>query len=135
MIEMLRAILEIATPQTQSTAYGAFPSPAEDHQHPVLHVGKQIVTQPIATFFYEVLGDAMESEGIFDGDTVVIDRSLNCRHGHLVIATIDGEFYVRKIERRAGKFYLCGASVSSHAVELSENCEVIGRITWILRKV
>ena len=53
-----------------------------------------------------VKGDSMRDEGIFDGDVILIDRAITPRHGHIVVAEIDGEFLVKKLSLRQGRMKL-----------------------------
>ncbi len=76
-----------------------FPSPAADYVDSRLD-------NPVSTFFFPVEGDSMEGAEIFDGDILVVDRSIKARHGHIVIAFIDGERLVKRLYDRAGKMAL-----------------------------
>ena len=50
-----------------------------------------LVTNQPATFYYRASGWSMVMEGICDGDTLIVDRSVSPRDGDLVIATWDGQ--------------------------------------------
>ncbi|MGE1072702.1 LexA family protein [Pseudomonas fragariae (ex Marin et al. 2024)] len=39
----------------------------------------------------EIDGNSMQGIGIFDGDLIVVDRSLTAVHGSIVIASVNGE--------------------------------------------
>jgi DNA polymerase V len=60
-----------------------------------LSLDEHFLKNPAATFFVMVDGDDMEEHGIFKGDTLIIDRSLNPEKNSIVIAVIDGELTVR----------------------------------------
>jgi SOS-response transcriptional repressor LexA len=60
-----------------------------------LSLDEQFLKNPAATFFVKVDGDGMEEHGIFKGDTLIIDRSLNTEKNSIVIVVIDGELTVR----------------------------------------
>jgi DNA polymerase V len=72
-----------------------FASPSEDDLDVPLNLHKYVVRHPAATFFVRMTGSIMESHGIFDGDILVIDRSLIPKIESIVMAVIDGEFVVR----------------------------------------
>ena len=40
----------------------------------------------------------MVDAGIFDGDIVVVDRSLEPRHGDVVVAVVDGERSLKRLD-------------------------------------
>ena len=62
-----------------------FPSPAQDFIEKTLDINELCVKRPAATFFVRVSGDSMTDAGIFPGDILVVDRSLQARHGDIVI--------------------------------------------------
>jgi DNA polymerase V len=48
-----------------------------------------------ATMLVRVKGDSMRDAGIFDGNLLVVDKSLSAQHGDIVVALLDGEFTVK----------------------------------------
>ena len=68
-----------------------FPSPAADYEDARLDINDYLVRNPVSTFFFAVQGDSMQGAEIFDGDILVVDRSIRARHGHVVVAFINGE--------------------------------------------
>lgn len=117
------------------TVQCGFPSPADDHQHQRLDVSKLLVQQPDATFFMRVRGPSMRDAGIDEGDYVVVDRSITPKHGHIVLAVIDGEFTVKQLFKRAGRVKLCAANPTFADIEIKEAQEltVWGVVTWTLK--
>ena len=74
-----------------------FPSPAEQYSEPPLDLNDLLVKRPAATFFLRVQGDSMIARGIFDGDLLVVDRSLTPKSGDVVVVALDGEFTVKTL--------------------------------------
>ena len=60
-----------------------------------LSLDEHFIKHPAATFFVKVEGDGMDDHGIYKGDTLIVDRSLNPGKNSTVIAVIDGEPTVR----------------------------------------
>lgn len=60
-----------------------------------LSLDEHLIKHPAATFFVTVEGDGMIDHGIYDGDTLVIDRSLTPTRNSIVVAVIDGELTTR----------------------------------------
>lgn len=85
-----RALLRKAVP-------AGFPSPADDHVQQRLSLDEHLVQHKESTFFMRVGGDSMRDLGIFDGDLLVVDRSVPATHGCVVIAVVDGEFTVKQL--------------------------------------
>ena len=53
-----------------------FPSPADDYTHDTLDFNRDYIRHPEASFYGDVEGDSMRDAGIFDGDKVIIDRTV-----------------------------------------------------------
>ena len=58
------------------------------------------------TFFMRVSGDAMSGAGIFSGDVVIVDRSAKAASGKVVIANLNGEMLIRRLEKTFNKIRL-----------------------------
>ena len=67
-----------------------FPSPAADY----------VDQHPSATYFVKASGDSMIDGGISDGDLLIVDSAITASHGDIVIAAVDGEFTVKKLQLR-----------------------------------
>jgi DNA polymerase V len=52
----------------------------------------------------------MVETGIFDNDILVVDRAIKPRHGHIVVAIVDGDFTVKLLHQRAGRIKLKAAN-------------------------
>ena len=52
----------------------------------------------------------MREAGIDDGDVVIVDRAIAPRSGQIVVAVVDGEFTVKHLWQRAGRFKLKAAN-------------------------
>jgi DNA polymerase V len=83
-----------------SSVPAGFPSPAEDYQEHKLDLNNLLIKRPSSTFFVRVSGDSMTGAGIFDGDLLVVDRSLPAADRKIVIAVVNGEFTVKRLRRR-----------------------------------
>ena len=60
-----------------------------------LSLDEHFIKHPASTFFVTVEGEDMDKHGIFKGDTLIVDRSLNPEKNSIVIVVIDGELTVR----------------------------------------
>ena len=75
--------------------HAGFPSPAADCTERI-DITRELIRHPETTFYARIEGDSMQDAGIFSGDLVVIDRSLQASDGDFVAAYIDGEFTVKE---------------------------------------
>lgn len=89
---------ELKLPLFVSTIEAGFPSPAENTLDKALDLNELLIHHPEATFFVRVSGDSMIKAGISEGDLLIVDRSLSPAHGKIVIAVVDGEFTVKRLE-------------------------------------
>ena len=77
----------------------------------------------------------MVDAGIFPGDLVVVDRSLEPRHGDAVIAIVNGERSIKRINLRGRSELLQCANRRMPPFVLPEcaDVEIWGVVTWCLR--
>tara|TARA_Y100000589_G_scaffold26733_1_gene22185 strand:- start:7870 stop:8265 length:396 start_codon:yes stop_codon:yes gene_type:complete len=83
-----------------------FPSPADDYQEDNIDLNEYLIRNPFSTFFLKVKGDSMINAGIQDQDLIIVDKSLTAKPGNIVIATIDGDFTVKRLEKKNDELYL-----------------------------
>lgn len=57
-------------------------------------------------YLLRVQGDSMRDDGILDGDLVAVHRTAEARDGQTVVARIDGELTIKRLEQRAGHLRL-----------------------------
>ncbi|RYF79530.1 MAG: translesion error-prone DNA polymerase V autoproteolytic subunit [Comamonadaceae bacterium] len=113
-----------------------FPSPADDYACKRIDLNDILVTHPQATFMIRVAGDSMREEGIEDGDVLVVNRAIKPRHGHVVVAVLDGEFTVKKLYQRAGRMKLRAANPTYPDIIPSDGqtLEVWGVVTSCIKQ-
>jgi DNA polymerase V len=93
-------------PLVEAGLSAGFPSPAEDYLELKLDLNRELIRNPSATFFGRVNGNSMTDAGIFDGDILVIDKSLDPRNNSVLVCFIDGEFTVKKVKAIGNHMYL-----------------------------
>ena len=83
-----------------------FPSPADDYTEQNIDLNEHLIKNPFSTFFLRVKGDSMINSGIQNHDLIIVDKSLIPIPGNIVIAMIDGEFTVKRLEKKNDELYL-----------------------------
>jgi DNA polymerase V len=113
-----------------------FPSPADDFNTKRIDLTEVLIQHPAATFLLRVRGDSMKDAGIFDGDVLVVDRALRPRHGHIVVAQVDGEFTVKYLHRRNGLVRLTAANATYPDISPrdGQTIEVWGVVTSAIKQ-
>jgi DNA polymerase V len=86
-----------------ATGFGAA---ADDYSERGIDLNEQLISNKPATFFFRMNGDAMVGAGIFSGDILIVDRSINNVNGKVVIAILNGEMMIRRLEKTMNKIRL-----------------------------
>ena len=79
-------------------AASGFPSQADDYLEGHLDLNDFLIKHPSATFLARAMGQTMRAAGIYEGDLLIIDRSLKPQHKDIVIAVINGELCCRYLD-------------------------------------
>ncbi len=113
-----------------------FPSPAEEFMDTALDLNQYLVQHPAATFFVRVSGDSMINAGIYSGDLLVVDRSLNAIDNSIIIAVVNGEITVKRIKKMNNKIFLVPENKEFSPLEITAemNFEVWGVVTFVIHK-
>jgi DNA polymerase V len=113
-----------------------FPSPACDYMEDGLDLNSHLVKNKTSSFYFEVEGDSMINAGIFPGDKVLVDRSVDPKHGHIVIAVIDNEYTLKRLYKWRGVLELRPENSAYQPIRLkdAEELRVWGVVTAVIRK-
>lgn len=115
-----------------ATGFGAA---ADDYAERGIDLNEQLIRNKPATFFMRVNSDAMTGAGIHIGDVVIVDRSLEAQNGKIIIAVVDGELLIRRLEISGGKKRLVATKKLS-TMDISEsNLNVWGVVTYVIHHV
>ena len=118
----------------ETSIQAGFPSPAEEVGAKRIDLTTHLVHHPQATFYVRVRGDAMRDEGIFDGDTLLVDRALVHRHGQIVVAVVEGEMVCRRLAM-TGRARLKTANPGHPDTPLRPGIEIWGVVTTVIRRL
>ena len=116
---------EVLLPLYTDRVPAGFPSPAEDYIETHLDLNRHIIQNPAATYFVKVSGDSMVGAGIFSGDLLVVDRSLEPRHRDVVVAAVDGELLVTRLYCRKGAVRLLSENDKYPPIEIIEGQDLV----------
>lgn len=123
-------------PAFTSSVSAGFPSPADDYVEKNLDLNDMMVSHPAATFYVRVEGDSMRDAGIQSGDLLVVDRSLEAADGKIVVAILNGEFTVKRIEIKGIQVRLLAENPLYSPIEISADSDfqVWGLVTYVIHK-
>ncbi|MBB1287093.1 translesion error-prone DNA polymerase V autoproteolytic subunit [Flavisolibacter sp. BT320] len=120
----------LRTPSTMAFAA------ADDYAQRSIDLNEQLVKNKPATFFLRVNSDAMTGAGVHVGDMVIVDRSLEPKNGKIVIAVVDGELLIRRLEISGNKRKLVPATKKLSPIDVSETeLKIWGVVTYVIHNV
>jgi DNA polymerase V len=127
---------ECALPLYLAPVQAGFPSPADDYIDRKLDLNDHLIKHPAATFFLRATGESMRDAGISPGDILVVDRAVEARHGHVVVAALDGELTVKRLRRTDGRLFLVPDNPDFAPLEISPDASLTiwGVVTYIIHK-
>ena len=114
-----------------------FPSPATDYIEDDIDLNSHLITNAPATFIIRVQGKSMTNVGIYDGDLLIVDKSLNPKNFSTVIANVNEELVVKTlIKSKEANYLTSGSKNTSDRISLTDNPEVIiwGVVTYVIHK-
>jgi DNA polymerase V len=114
-----------------------FPSPAADHAQERIDLNKQLIRNKEATYIFRVKGDSMIGAGIYEGDALLVDRSIDPKHNNIVIALLNNEFSVKRLYRRGGIVKLVPENniYPARVIKEEDDFLVWGVVTFNLHKL
>jgi len=128
----------IATyPLFDSPVSAGFPSPADDYIEQDIDLHDYLVKNPPATFLVRAEGDSMEGAGIFSGDILIVDKSLSPKHGNVVIAVVDGDLTVKRLNKTPKGIILTPENDSYSPIHISneEDLTIWGVVTNVIHSL
>ena len=109
-----------SAPLYASQPAAGFPAPGDDMVEKPLDLNELLIDNPTATFFVRVSGDSMEGARIFNGDILVVDRSVTPKDGSIVVAAVYGELVVKRLKLYPQKAELHSENEGYEPILISE---------------
>ena len=133
---MAKYSMPLLLPLAAHRVPAGFPSPATDYLEDGLDLNAYLVQHPAATFLFSVQGHSMQGAGILDGDKVVVDRAVDARHGHIVVATVDGEFTLKRLYQRHNRVELHPENPAFPPIQFtgSTQLQIWGVVVGVVRR-
>lgn len=114
-----------------------FPSPAQDYVDKALDMNEHLIKNETATFIVKVASQSMLNAGIDIDDELIVDRSLDAKHGDIVVALIDNEFTVKRLMIDEKGKWLKAENPDYKNIYLQEGQELIiwGVVTCVIKMI
>ena len=119
-------------PVANATGFGAA---ADDYMERGIDLNEQLILNKPATFFFRMNSDAMEDDGINNGDILIVDRSIKAINGKVIVAIIEGELLVRRLQKSFNSAVLAAANKKVSDIHLSafnDSNNVWGVVTCVI---
>lgn len=113
------------------------PSPTEDYIADTLNLNEFLIKHPTSTFLVRASGSSMINAGIHENDILIVDRSIAATPGKIVIAAIDGQLTVKRLQQKNGKFILLPENPDYQPIEIADESNVCiwGVVTNVIHSV
>lgn len=104
-------------PSANATGFGAA---ADDYMERGIDLNEQLIHNKPATFFFRMNSEAMIDAGIFSGDVLIVDRSVKAVNGKIIVAVVNGELLVRRLQTHIRGVTLQAENKKYGAVQIDE---------------
>ena len=112
-----------------------FPSPATDYVEDDIDLNTHLIKNIPSTFLIRAQGKSMNNVEIYDGDLLVVDRSLDPKNFSTVIVNINEELVVKSfLKEKDQSFLTSGSKKLKDKINLTENPEIFiwGVVTYVI---
>ena len=114
-----------------------YPSAAQDYMEQELDITNYMIgPRRASVFLFRIGGHSMIEAGIMDGDIIIVDRALEVQDGHIVVASVMGEYTCKYYRKVNGQVLLAPANPEFKPLLVTEEMEftIFGRYDGLIRK-
>lgn len=132
-----QALTELSLPLFASRVPAGAPVPADDLREADIDLNAHLVRHPASTFMVTVRGDSMRDAAIHDGDLLLVDNAIEARNGKIVVAVVNGELTVKRLEKTADSVRLLPENPDYQPIEVPEDASffIWGVVTQVIHRV
>lgn len=140
-VEILQVIREpLWLIQYETPIPAGFPSSAEGSPGSKIDLNNLLIPRPNCSYLARVQGTSMDGapSHIADGALMVVDCSLTPESGDIVVAAVDDEFTVKRLEKRANGYWLIPDNPTHSPIDtslLGDRFQVWGVVTYVINKM
>ena len=130
--------MKLTVPFYLHKAGAGFPSPATDYIEEDVDLNVHLIKNVPATFVIRVQGKSMMDVGIYDGDLLVVDKSLKPKNFSTVIANVHDELVVKSFVKEKGEQFLAsGSKKIEDKIIINNDSEIFiwGVVTYVIHSV
>ena len=127
--------MKLTIPFYLHKAGAGFPSPATDYIEEDVDLNVHLIKNVPATFIIRVQGKSMTDVGIYDGDLLVVDRSLKPKNFSTVVANVHDELVVKNfVKSKDQNFLSSGSKKIEDKIIINQDSDIFiwGVVTYVL---
>ena len=130
--------MKLTVPFYLHKASAGFPSPATDYIEEDVDLNVHLIKNVPATFIIRVQGKSMTDVGIYDGDLLVVDKSLKPKNFSTVVANVHDELVVKNFVKEKDEQFLTSSSKKiEDKIIINNDSEILiwGVVTYVIHSV
>ena len=130
--------MKLTVPFYLHKAGAGFPSPATDYIEEDIDLNVHLIKNVPATFIIRVQGKSMTDVGIYDGDLLVVDKTLKPKNFSTVIANVHDELVVKSfVKEKDEQFLTSGSKRTEDKIIINSESDVFvwGVVTYVIHSV
>ena len=130
--------MKLTVPFYLNKAGAGFPSPATDYIEEDIDLNIHLIKNVPATFIIRVQGKSMTAVGIYDGDLLVVDKSLKPKNFSTVVANVHDELVVKNfVKTKDEQFLTSGSKKIEDKIIINNESDIFiwGVVTYVVHSV
>jgi len=130
--------MKLTVPFYLHKAGAGFPSPATDYIEEDVDLNAHLIKNVPATFIIRVQGKSMANVGIYDGDLLVVDKSLKPKNFSTVVANVHDELVVKNfVKTKDEQFLTSGSKKIEDKIIINNESDIFiwGVVTYVIHSV
>ena len=130
--------MKLLLPFYLQKAGAGFPSPATDYIEEDVDLNIHLIKNVPATFIIRVQGKSMMDVGIYDGDLLVVDKSLKPKNFSTVVANVYDELVVKNfVKEKDEQFLTSGSKKIEDKIIINSESDIFvwGVVTYVIHSV
>jgi repressor LexA len=124
-----------ARPLAEAPVRAGLPEAVDDGESDAVTIDDYLIERPSATVLVRVKGDSMQDAGILDGDLVVVEKRAAAQKGEIVVAIVDNQFTLKRLDVEGGRFVLKPENRAYPVIRPEGALEIFGVMVGLVRKL
>jgi len=124
-----------ARPLADAPVRAGLPEAVDDTDAEALTIDDYLIERPSSTVLIRVKGDSMMDAGILDGDLVVVEKRPSAQKGDIVVAIVDNQFTLKRLDLENGRFILRAENKAYAPIRPEGALEIFGVMVGLVRKL